>query len=887
MAKFTDKISNLINQQVPEFVVEQHPKFLEFLKTYYTFMESAELVVTSVQSTDGLNLETETPNSSNIVLDSSRIDTDRTQLDAGDKILLESSSFGKFTRGETIRGLTSNAISTVLAEDLNNNRLFISAQDKFIQGEIIVGDNSGAEAIINNYKPNPVNSIQDLINFRDPDKVISNFLTNFRNEFLTTLPEKLANGLDRRKLIKNVNSLYRSKGTSKGHELFFRLLFGQKSQTLYPRENMLRVSDGKWDTQKILRIIGNVGETSNLIGRTIEGETSGATAIVEDVFKFQIGVNEVTECILNEDTRSGTFTVGETVRGTQTDEDFVYIKGIVTGIPSLPTLTNDGSLYTQGDVTTVNGGGQGAVIQVDGIGRGGISEFIIANPGINYKVGDDITFNNLNTGGGSARAKVSVINGAITPEDSTSTTDDHIVLEEGTTRSDSYTGDKIMLEGGVGDITDIRIINRGNNYQSLPVVDVDSTDGVGAIVYAYGSEIGRVLGLKIIDLGAEYQQSPSPTIGLPGYLIISSLSSSNIVKDETVTGFSLTNTAITANALSYNSTLGLLKVSNPSGQFAEGSTITFGSGATATVERMELSTATTSVSSIVDTTGNFVNQDGFISENTMRIQDSLYYQDFSYVIKVGRTINDWRDSFKKTIHTSGFYFAGQVEIVNKIDLKTRPREQGGVISPLSTILNTLFAAIIGRRLGTNTDGTTLRPNPHECLSDNLQGQTLAPYDPATRDLTITRLPINIRMMSRVTRFIKPTKNGEVHAKTGFASTGPYFHSLNRYANTRYGTTTFTSSGGTVNTSSNGVSSGITFRRLSEILVTGTRTSLDGTPGIFVLTSHEEGSKIKTNFTYPAEVYTFKPVKFSNTKGNKKFSTNTIKWSQTNQATIGP
>jgi hypothetical protein len=48
----------------------------------------------------------------------------------------------------------------------------------------------------------------------------------------------------------------------------------------------------------------------------------------------------------------------------------------------------------------------------------------------------------------------------------------------------------------------------------------NALDGVGAIVYAYGSEIGRVLGLKIIALGAEYQQSPSPTIGLPGYLII-------------------------------------------------------------------------------------------------------------------------------------------------------------------------------------------------------------------------------------------------------------------------------------------------------------------------------------------------------------------------------
>jgi hypothetical protein len=32
MATFKDKISQLINSQAPEFVVEQHPKFLEFVK---------------------------------------------------------------------------------------------------------------------------------------------------------------------------------------------------------------------------------------------------------------------------------------------------------------------------------------------------------------------------------------------------------------------------------------------------------------------------------------------------------------------------------------------------------------------------------------------------------------------------------------------------------------------------------------------------------------------------------------------------------------------------------------------------------------------------------------------------------------------------------------
>ena len=170
-------------------------------------MESAELAVTSIESTDGIQLETETAQTNNLVLDASRLDTDRTQLDAGDKIILEDSSFGKFTRGETITGASSGATSTVFAEDLTNNRLFISSQDKFVMDEIVTGGSSGAQAVINNYKPNPVTNIQELLNFRDPDKAISNFLTKFRNEFLNTLPETLASGLNKRNLIKNVKTL--------------------------------------------------------------------------------------------------------------------------------------------------------------------------------------------------------------------------------------------------------------------------------------------------------------------------------------------------------------------------------------------------------------------------------------------------------------------------------------------------------------------------------------------------------------------------------------------------------------------------------------------------------------------------------------------------------
>ena len=217
MASFKDKLSLLLERQAPEFVLSDHPKFLEFVKTYFTFMESAELVVTNIETTDGIQLETETAQENNLVLNASKIDTDRTSLDSGDKILLEDTGFGKFQRGETITGSTSNATSTVLSEDLNSNRLFISAQDGFIQDETITGGTSGARATISNYKPNPVQNIQDLLNFRDPDKAISNFLTKFRNEFLNTLPETLDGNVSKRKLIKNIKSVYRAKGTNRGH----------------------------------------------------------------------------------------------------------------------------------------------------------------------------------------------------------------------------------------------------------------------------------------------------------------------------------------------------------------------------------------------------------------------------------------------------------------------------------------------------------------------------------------------------------------------------------------------------------------------------------------------------------------------------------------------
>ena len=785
MATFKDKISNLINSQAPEFVVEQHPKFLEFVKTYYTFMESAELAVTSVQTTDGIQLETETAQTNTLLLDGSRIDSDRTQLDAGDKIILESSAFGKFTRGETITGQTSGATTTVLAEDLGNGRLFISAQDKFIIGETVLGASSSASAIINNYKPNPVTNIQELLNFRDPDKAISNFLTKFRNEFLNTLPESLNSGVNKRKLIKNVKSLYRAKGTNRGHELFFKLLFNESSETIYPREQMLRASDGQWDTQLQMRAIQTsaqlqTGDTANLVGRTITGETSGATAIIENVFKFQIGINLVTEFILNEDTITGTFSTSEVIRGTATDDDDVFIKATITGIPNSITVTNDGALYIEGETVTVTGGGTGAIINVDAIGRGSLTNFYIDNGGSGYEIGDNIEFNDTGTGGGSARAKVSVVNGGFTQEESTSTEEDHLVLEDETVRGDPYTGNKLVQESGTGsgDITDIRIIDAGSNYQSLPIVSVDDTNGSGASIFTYGTEIGRLQGLKIVEGGAEYQQSASPpTLTLRSKLLVLG-KSGDFSATETVTGTATDSSSITATVVSFDSDRNILTLSGATGTFAANTTITGNTSlATATVKITDPATATATVAATANTAGSFLNEDGHISETTMRIQDSLYYQDFSYVIKVGRTINDWRDSFKKTMHSAGFYFTGQVNIQTQVNARLRSFttvNSGIDFDGVQLILNTLFSTIFGRRLGTATDGTTLRANPELGVDPDFTDSTITPLNKNTRDLTLSQV-----VTLKIPSIAKITVRGD-ELKFGYAYCGPRMKNINTY-----------------------------------------------------------------------------------------------------------
>ncbi len=857
MAKFNDKISTILNSQLPEFVVSDHPKFAQFLKTYYQLLESAELTFSSVQETDGILLQSETGQVNNLVLNSSRKDTARTLLDAGDKILLEETPVGSFTRGETITGQTTGATAVVITEGSDPLKLIISAQDKFGLTEQVVGQSSGATATISNYRPNPVNNIVDLINFRDPDKVINHFLFNMRDEFLATLPENLESGVDKRKLVKNIKSMYRAKGSVRGHEMFFRILFGETSETIYPREQMLKASDGQFDTLKVLRVIASVGDATQLIGRTITGQTSEATAVVENTTTFQIGDKTVTQLILNADSIQGTFTVGEEVQGTASDADDYFIKANVTGIPGTKNITNDGSLNLTTDTITLTAGGEGALFQVEDIGPGSVTEIIIDNKGTGYEIGDTLTFTNTNTNGDNAAGFVKIVNGGFADQNSSTAiadgTEDRFILEDATTQGDQYEG-RVLVQEKFTDlqtIEEIFLTNGGSQYTSLPTVSVTSSTGSDATIRAYGDEIGKIEKLKTVELGRSYETSPTPPVlGFFNNMIVTSVTGT-FVSGDTVTGAGGASGTID----SFDSDRGLLRVKSVTGSFVIDETLTSATGGTCTLKKLDIATATVNVVSIADTDGTFISERGKLSETTMRVQDSLYYQDFSYVIKVGQSIARWRDAFKKTMHTSGFYFTGQVDIESRITV-TASGPVDGVVSgveetPLLSIVNTIFSTVFGRRLGTSSDGTSLRASAQVGVNPDVSNTYEDPFTSNTRDVTLTREDINLNYLSRQRNNFVDGSGTTHDIRSGYAYAGPRFGSLNRYANTAFGTT-------------NSGSSASTFQTLSALRIQGTKTALDGQQvPIFLFTSSEIGRRIKMNYAFPCEVASNKDL-FSNT-----------------------
>ena len=436
-SKLVTKVSPLIEGQVPDFVQAEHPVFVNFLKDYYQFLEAGRITYTGA-----VEYVRQQTNTLEFIL-----------LEDGERIVTEkeTGSTGYFTNGETITGSTSKATATVLVEDSRNKYLYISSQQKFITGETFTGGTSGAEGVISEYRANPVQNIQQLLEYANVDNTIYDFLDKMRDQFMNAIPETLATGVSKRNLIKNIKDLYGAKGTSKGHELFFRAFLGEQPEIVYPTQYVMRNSDGNWGQKTIIRVTAAANISGDeIINQVITGSSSGATAVVVSSSTFTQGNFAVTELEL--ESIVGTFTDGETITATSSTRD-VDVTFTVSSQITTATVTNDGILNSVSDTLSIESLGSGvSEVVVEDILTGSVSEVIVDDGGSLYEVGDVVSFtsDSNDTDINAATGVVSMIGGGILQEagtlDDSDITTDTISLEDGT--DSSLVPFEIILEDG-------------------------------------------------------------------------------------------------------------------------------------------------------------------------------------------------------------------------------------------------------------------------------------------------------------------------------------------------------------------------------------------------------------------------------------------------------
>jgi len=185
-----------------------------------------------------------------------------------------------------------------------------------------------------------------LLEYNDIDTTIDDFLIHFKNKYLNSIQFETV--VDTRSLVKHSLDLYRSKGTERSVDLFFRSIFGEPATIYYPGDDVFKTSDGMWVRPQYLELFvsDNIKE---FIGVEIEGINSGATAFVEKYVKKRSADSGFYTHLYYLNSIVGEFESGEKVRNKLSGVIGPIIRGSVNDL-----IVVDGSYgYAIGDSVNI------------------------------------------------------------------------------------------------------------------------------------------------------------------------------------------------------------------------------------------------------------------------------------------------------------------------------------------------------------------------------------------------------------------------------------------------------------------------------------------------------------------------------------------------------
>jgi len=191
-----------------------------------------------------------------------------------------------------------------------------------------------------------INRSRSLFDYRDIDKTSSEFISHYKNKFLSGFP--LTSEANTQFLIKHATDIYGTKGTSTGIELTMQALFNDTVRVQYPSDNLFKTSDGIWVVPVYLEL-SESSRTKNFIGKQIRGSASGATAFMEALVTKRVDGKRIQVAYLS--TVVGDFQTSEQI--TSVDDTNLDEAPVVIGSMTTLTIQQGGANFAVGDIFDV------------------------------------------------------------------------------------------------------------------------------------------------------------------------------------------------------------------------------------------------------------------------------------------------------------------------------------------------------------------------------------------------------------------------------------------------------------------------------------------------------------------------------------------------------
>ena len=320
-----------------------------------------------------------------------------------------------------------------------------------------------------------------------------------------------------------------------------------------------------------------------------------------------------------------------------------------TSILDSITVDDPGSGYSQAPAVVITGGGGTGAIAEATVRNGRLDQIIVKDPGSGYSSTPTVElksiFNyviNVDLGLLQFAFPHGIPNGA------------EITLNV----VDTGDGAELPLASGA-----IGRLNASTTYYAISgTANSLENDQLKLAITANNAELGDAI--TFVNGGTGRQQVLTSSFG--GAATANVITSTFLEGELVYQGDSLENATATGYVSTNNGwQVGprIVKIVNYDGDFIEGQQITGTvSKSSGTISNLKVAKGVLEIGSITTTTGQFIDDVGKPSEIIQKIQDSYYYQDFSYAIKSAVSIGEWKDILIKNVHPASFKVFGELNL---------------------------------------------------------------------------------------------------------------------------------------------------------------------------------------------------------------------------------